>query len=159
MSYDTLENLVRKALSYDTNNVVFAFQGGEPTLAGLEFFKEFIRLEKKYNINHIKVSHALQTNGIVIDEDWAKFLHDNTFLIGLFLDGYKEIHDLNRIDSNNQGSFRKAMESTILLDKFKVEYNILVVVNVVTVRHANKIYKFFKKTTSDISNLFLALIH
>lgn len=145
MSYDTLENLVKKALSYDTNNVVFAFQGGEPTLAGLEFFKEFIRLEKKYNVNHIKISHALQTNGIVIDEDWANFLHDNNFLVGVSLDGYKEIHDLNRIDSNNQGSFKMTMECINLFNKHKVEYNILVVVNAITARHANKIYKFFKK--------------
>ncbi|SHH60829.1 anaerobic sulfatase maturase [Clostridium grantii] len=145
MTYDTLENLIIKAMNHEPSSILFAFQGGEPTLAGLDFYLHLIELVKKHNLNNIPISYALQTNGMLIDENWAKFLNENNFLVGVSLDGYKEIHDLNRVDSLNKGSFNKIMKSIDLLTKYEVDYNILVVVNAITARHADKIYKFFKK--------------
>ena len=83
MSEATLENLIKKAFEYASGSATFAFQGGEPTLAGLDFYRKLLELEKKYNVKNIPVQNAIQTNGYVIDEKWAKFLADNKFLVGL----------------------------------------------------------------------------
>ena len=145
MSYDTLETIVKKSFEFAEHACTFAFQGGEPTLAGLDFFKHLILLQKKYNINKIKVNNAIQTNGIVIDDSWAKFLSDNKFLVGLSLDGPKDIHDQMRIDVKNKGTFTRIMDTVEIFNKYKVEYNILFVVNSYVARHVSKIYNFFKK--------------
>lgn len=145
MSIENLEALVKKTLEYADGICTFAFQGGEPTLAGLDFYRKFVEFEKKYNIKNVKVNNAIQTNGVVIDEEWAKFLAENNFLVGLSLDGPKDIHDGNRVDPQNEGTYNKVMKAVSLFDKYKVEYNILFVVNAYVARHAAKIYSFFKK--------------
>jgi len=145
MTLEMLERLVKQALEYASGSCTFAFQGGEPTLAGLDFFRQLILFEKKYNINNIQINNSLQTNGIVIDEEWAKFFVENKFLIGLSIDGPKEIHDALRIYPNGNGSFGRVMEAVKIFDKYKVEYNILCVINNFVARHPDKVYKFFKK--------------
>ncbi len=145
MDIETLEALVKKALEYADYSCTFAFQGGEPTLAGLDFFRKLIEFEKKYNIKKVQIHNALQTNGVVIDDEWAQFLAENKFLVGLSLDGPKDIHDANRYDALNKGSFTRVMEAVRLFNKHKVEYNILTVVTANTARHINKIYNFYKK--------------
>ncbi len=145
MDIKTLEELVKKAFQYAEVSCTFSFQGGEPTLAGLDFYKKLIQFEKKYNKKNIQVNNALQTNGMVIDNEWAKFLADNSFLVGLSLDGPKNINDVNRVYPNNKGSFSKVMNTVELFNKYKIEYNILSVVNAFVARHAHKTYNFFKK--------------
>lgn len=145
MSIETLESLVKKALEYADISCCFAFQGGEPTLAGLDFYKKLIEFEKKYNIKKVKIDYAIQTNGIVINEDWAKFLADNNFLVGLSLDGPKEINDAYRTLANGKGSFHRIFKTIQLFDIYKVEYNILSVVTSFSSEYANKIYSFYKK--------------
>lgn len=145
MSEETLDVIVKKALEYADGFCTFAFQGGEPTLRGLDFFKKLIELQKKYNTKGVQINNALQTNGILIDEEWAKFFSQNKFLLGISLDGPKEIHDLNRVDMNNKGSFNKIINNIKILEKYKVDYNILFVINANSGRHAKKIYQFFKK--------------
>jgi len=129
MDLNTLEILVKKVFESADIACTFAFQGGEPTLVGLDFYKTLIELQKKYNTKNIQVNNALQTNGIVIDENWAKFLNKNNFLVGLSLDGPKDIHDTNRIDMNKKGSFNIVMNTVRLFNKHGVEYNILFVIN------------------------------
>lgn len=145
MSADTLKNIVKKALEFSDQICTFAFQGGEPTLAGLDFYKKLIEYVKKYNTKNVEVRFALQTNGLLLNEEWIKFLANNNFLIGISLDGPKEIHNTNRIDIKNNGTFNKVMKTIELFNKFKVEYNILYVVTAQSSRHANKIYSFFKQ--------------
>ncbi len=145
MKIETLELLVQKAFQHAEHACSFVFQGGEPTLVGLDFFKKLIELEKKYNIKNIQVHNALQTNGMVIDEEWAQFLAQNNFLVGLSLDGPKDIHDAARIDGKNKGTFKQVMHTVQLFEQYKVEYNILFVVNAYVARHVNKVYQFFKK--------------
>ena len=145
MSLETLELLVKKALEYAEYSCTFAFQGGEPSLAGLDFFKKLIEYQKTYNIKKISINNALQTNGMIINEEWAKFLADNKFLVGISLDGTGDIHDINRLDTRNKGSFIKVMNTIDVFNRYKVEYNILCVVNSFVARHINKIYSFFKK--------------
>ena len=145
MDLDTLEILVKKVFESADIACTFAFQGGEPTLVGLDFYKTLIELQKKYNTKNIQVNNALQTNGIVIDDNWAKFLNKNNFLVGLSLDGPKDIHDTNRTDVNKKGSYNTVMNAVRLFNKYGVEYNILFVVNAYVARHITKIYNFFKK--------------
>jgi uncharacterized protein len=145
MSLDTLETIVKKALVFADQACTFAFQGGEPTLVGLDFYRKLIEYEKKYNTKKVQINNALQTNGMVIDDEWAEFLSVNKFLVGLSLDGPKDIHDINRYDAKGNGSFNRVMNTVKLFDKHKVEYNILFVANANTGRHISKIYSFFKK--------------
>jgi uncharacterized protein len=145
MSLDTLETLVMKAFEYGEHFVGFAFQGGEPTLAGLEFYKKLIELQQKYNTKKLRVTNSIQTNGTLINEDWAKFLAENNFLVGLSLDGPKEIHDLNRIDARGFGSYKNLEKTIEFFNKYKVEYNILCVVTKSVSRHIEKIYNYYFK--------------
>ncbi len=145
MDYDTLETLVKKTLEFADNNCTIAFQGGEPTLAGIDFYKKLIELEKKYNVKNVSINNAIQTNGIVIDDEWASFLAKNNFLVGLSLDGPKDIHDASRVDHIKKGTFNKVMNTVNLFNKHKVEYNILFVVDAFVARHVKKVYNFFKK--------------
>lgn len=144
MDIGLLEKVVQKALEYADHVCTFAFQGGEPTLIGLEFYKKLIEFEKKYNKKKVQINNAIQTNGLRIDEDWARFLAENRFLVGISLDGPKDIHDANRVDAKEGGSFNRVMNTIGFFDKYKVEYNVLCVVNGYVARHANKIYNFFK---------------
>lgn len=146
MSFDTLEIMVKKALSYADIGCTFAFQGGEPTLVGLDFYKRLLEYVKKYNEKKISINYAIQTNGIIINDEWAKFFHDNNFLVGLSLDGYKDIHDMMRYDAKEKGTFNRVMNTVSLFNKYKVEFNILCVVNSYVARHVNKVYNFFKKS-------------
>jgi len=145
MTENTLEQIVKRAFEYAEGQCVFAFQGGEPTLAGLEFFERLIEFQKKYNKNNIAVLNTIQTNGIEIDEKWGAFLSENKFLVGLSLDGYKDIHDRNRVDLYNKGSFNRVIRTVDILNRYKVEYNILFVVTSDSGRHASKVYSFFKR--------------
>jgi len=144
MDIDLLEKIVKKGLTYAGDTCTFAFQGGEPTLAGLKFYKKLIEFELKYNFKNLLIINAIQTNGINGDEEWAKFLSENRFLVGISLDGPREIHDTNRIDNQGKGTFKKVMETINLLNKYKVEYNILTVITSMVARHTNKVYNFFK---------------
>lgn len=145
MKIELLEQMVQKALEYADHSCTFAFQGGEPTLAGLDFYKRLVEFENKYNSKKLKVHHAIQTNGIVVNEEWARFFADNDFLVGISLDGPKEIHDANRIDARKDGSFNRVMKTIDLFNKFRVQYNVLFVVHGYVARHVQKIYTFYKK--------------
>lgn len=145
MDLETLETIVKEALIYADHSCTFAFQGGEPTLAGLDFYKKLMEFEKKYNVKKVQINHALQTNGIEINDQWASFLAEHRFLVGISLDGSKEIHDQNRMDMKSEGSFNKVMNAIALFNKYKVAYNILSVVTGNLARHVGKVYAFFKK--------------
>jgi len=146
MALETLETLVRRALEEAEGAVAFAFQGGEPTLAGLPFYRAFMEYVAKYDTGRVKLSFAIQTNGMLIDDEWAAFFAANNFLVGLSLDGNRDIHDLHRVDAKGKGSFQTVMHAAGCLTKHKVSFNILCVVNRMTARHIDKIYTFYKKS-------------
>ena len=146
MGVDLLEEIVRKALRYADQACTFAFQGGGPILARLDFYKSLMEFEKKYNNKKVRVNNAIQTNGFDIDEKWVDFFAKHNFLVGISLDGPKDIHDLNRINSKKDGSFKKVMSTVALLNKYKVEYNILSVITGHAARHVSKIYSFYKSS-------------
>ena len=145
MSDDLLEEIIKKAFDFADGYCTFGFQGGEPTLAGLDFYRKFIELVKIYNTKNIPVNKSLQTNGIVINDKWAEFLSKNNFLVGLSLDGHKDFNDKFRQNVKGEGYFDRIIKTSELFNKYKVEYNILQVVTGDSAREAKLIYKFFKE--------------
>ena len=105
MTPETLENVIRKALEFAEGNCTIAFQGGEPTLAGLDFYRLCLELEKKYNRKNVHIDHALQTNGYLLDEQWCRFFAEHQFLIGLSVDGIKATHDAYRRDAEGKETY------------------------------------------------------
>ena len=145
MSFATLENVIRRTLEFAEGSCTIAFQGGEPTLAGLDFFRECIRLEQKYNTKNVTISHALQTNGYALNEEWCQFFAKNHFLIGLSVDGIKATHDLYRKDAVGKDTYFRVLESAKLLEAAGVEFNVLMVVNGKTAPKIRRIYENFRK--------------
>ncbi len=139
MSDETLETLVSSALREADGEVTFAFQGGEPTLRGKDFFYRYLELVRKYNQKGLKVNNTLQTNGYLIDEDWARILSEGKFLVGLSVDGTKTIHDKFRPDQEGKGTFDRVMKAAETLKKHDVDVNALCVVNNVVAKNGAKV--------------------
>lgn len=145
MSVETLDALIQNAIAYADGHLTFAFQGGEPTLAGVDFFRKAVELQKKYNHKGIEIENTLQTNGMLIDEEWAEFLRENHFLVGLSLDGPRKLHDAARLDVQDNGTFDRVMHTVHLLQSFRVDFNIVSVVTEETAGKASALYRFYKR--------------
>lgn len=144
MTDQTLKNVIRKTISHAEGGFTLAFQGGEPTLSGIDFFKKAVEYVKQYNRNNIKVNYALQTNGFAINKEWCEFFKENGFLIGLSVDGTKETHDKFRHNQSGKDTYDRIIETSKLFDDFEVGYNILTVINGETSKIASEIYKDYK---------------
>jgi len=144
MTLDVLEETVKKAFAYATGYMSFIFQGGEPTLAGLDFYRHLLTLQDKYNTHRIPVHNAIQTNGLLIDDEWADFLASHRFLVGLSLDGTKEIHDRLRKDVQGNGTYDTVVHAAQILERHGVAFNILCVVNGKAAREPKKVYDSLK---------------
>jgi len=130
--------------SHQVPQVIVAWQGGEPTLMGLDFFRHSIELQKKYQKPRTTVENTFQTNGILLDDEWCEFFHQNNFLIGLSIDGPKDLHDTYRKDKGGHGTFDQVVKAARLLQKHKVEFNILCTVNAVNSQRPLDVYRFFR---------------
>jgi uncharacterized protein len=149
MSDGLLELFIRQYIeSQDVPVVNFIWQGGEPTLMGVDFFKKAVALQKKYS-NGKTIENALQTNGTLINADWCKFLYDNHFLVGISVDGPGMIHDEHRTNVTGMPSFDRVMEAISLFKKHKVEFNTLTVVHRHNSRYPLEIYRFLKRIGSE----------
>ena len=144
LSLEMMETVIASAMEYAEGSCSFAFQGGEPTLAGLDFYQRVVELEERYRRPGVEIHNAIQTNGICVDEAWAKFFAKHHFLVGLSLDGPAELHDRNRTFPDGKGSWSRVMRSVQILEKFHVDYNILCVVTGKNARSIKKKYQFFK---------------
>lgn len=146
MQPDTVQALLRETFTRldPGGSVHFAFQGGEPTLAGLDFYQDFLAQVKAHNTKGASVTYSIQTNGTLLDEDWALFLKQHDFLVGLSLDGTKELHDLYRVDVRQEGTWSRVCTSLRLLEKHRVRTNILCVVTAQCARHPEKVYNQLK---------------
>lgn len=140
-----MERVIRAGLAYADHLCSFAFQGGEPTLAGLPFYRSVVALQEKHKKPGVRVQNAIQTNGLLIDEEWAAFLAANDFLVGLSLDGPAELHNRNRSDSRGKGTYNQVLRAAKLLEKHGVPFNILCVVTGANARATEKLYSFYKK--------------
>lgn len=145
MSDDVLSAFITNYVkSQPTPVVEFVWQGGEPTLLGIDFFKKVVDLQKQFS-GAKTITNSLQTNGTLLDDDWCRFLKKHNFMVGISLDGPKEIHDRYRRDRKGAGTFDKVMRGLRLLQKHKVEYNVLACVARETARRPLDVYHFFKK--------------
>lgn len=141
MDGDTLSALLERVFAFERQAVSFAFQGGEPTLAGLSFYKTFVKLVWEKNIRQIPVFLSMQTNGLCLNEDWASFLAKNRFLVGLSLDGIRETHDLYRRDPGGKGTYNRVLQSGKLLKTAGCDFNILTVVTKAVAQNIETIYR------------------
>ena len=145
MSEDTLRNVIRKTMLNATGAISFAYQGGEPSLRGLEFYQKAVAFQKHFNCAGLRVSNAFQTNGFALDEAWCRFFAENRFLVGLSVDGTQAVQDRYRRDPLGNGTFDRIMQTAALFDRCGVEYNILTVVTKQTAEHIREIYRAYKK--------------
>lgn len=130
------------------DQATFAFQGGEPTLAGLDFFRDFFSYASESS-SGIRTEFALQTNGFLFDEAWCELLKKYPVLVGLSIDGYKQLHDSYRRDTRDGETFGRIMQSKRLLEAHKIDYNVLTVLTGQTARHPQKIWNFIVKNKID----------
>ena len=147
MTPETMERLIRMVFEeLEPGGVAsFAFQDGEPTLAGLPFFQNFVATVAELRKAQTEVLYAIQTNGMSIDEKWAAFFSKHRFLVGISIDGSKDIHDLHRIDGNGKGSWNRVVRSWQILRRYQVDTNILCVVSNACSRSPQKVYDALKK--------------
>lgn len=148
MSDEVLESFIRQHLAAnDTPVVNFTWQGGEPTLLGIDFFRKAIQFQQRYaNGKHIE--NALQTNGVLLTDEWCEFLAHHKFLVGLSLDGPETLHDQYRLNRAGRGSFQAVMQGLELLKKHGVDFNLLTVVNATNSRQPLAVYRFLKQIGS-----------
>jgi uncharacterized protein len=145
MSDDVLEQYIRQLIeAHQTDAVNIAWQGGEPTLMGLDFYRRAMTLVEKYRRPGMRFLHTLQTNGTLLDDEWAAFFKEHNFLIGISLDGPRELHDVYRVDKGGQPTFDKVLRGLRLLQKHGVEFNVLTTVNRVNADYPLEVYRFLR---------------
>jgi uncharacterized protein len=145
ISDEILETHIRQYIEgQDRSEVVFSWQGGEPTLLGLEFFQKVVELEQKYKKPNQRIENDLQTNGTLLDGEWGAFLKKHGFLVGLSIDGPKELHDRYRLAKDGKPTFGKVYAAAQMLHRHGVPFNALCVVNRVNAKRPLDVYRFLK---------------
>jgi uncharacterized protein len=145
ISLDLLEKFIQEYMEMTHGFASFIWQGGEPLLAGLDFFQEVVSLQAKYAPRNTIISNSVQTNGTLINEEWAAFFKRYNFLVGISLDGPKEIHDSRRVTSSGKGSFERVMRGVGFLRKAGVPFNILTVIHEGNVDKAKELFSFYEQ--------------
>ena len=149
MPPEVLERYIQQYIAAQpADEVHFAWQGGEPTLLGLDFFRNVMELERKY-ADGKTIHNALQTNATLVDDEWALFLAENKFLVGVSIDGPRELHDHYRVDKGNAPTFDRVMRGLSKLKAYKVEFNTLTVVNRHNSQYPLEVYRFLKDAGSE----------
>lgn len=159
MSDETLELLIRQYIEGVTApEVVFSWQGGEPTLMGLDFFRRVVELEKKYAKPNQIVQNDLQTNGTLLDEEWVLFLKENRFLVGLSIDGPKDIHDAFRVAKDGSPTFDKVFAAAKLLKRHGVPFNTLTCVHRFNATRPLDVYRFLRRELGSTYLQFIPIV-
>ncbi len=159
MSDSLLEDYIRQLIeSHKVDIVNIAWQGGEPTLMGLDFYQRAMNLAEKYRRPGMTFLHTLQTNGTLIDDNWAAFFKEHDFLIGISIDGPRQLHDLYRLDKGGGPTFDKVMRGLRLLQKHKVEYNVLTTVNRLNGDFPLEVYRFLRDEVGTTWMQFIPVV-
>ncbi|WP_346733127.1 anaerobic sulfatase maturase [Trabulsiella odontotermitis] len=141
----TLESFIRQQIDAQPGkDVQFAWQGGEPTLCGLDFFRRVVALQMQY-ADGKRIHNAFQTNGILITDAWCRFFHDNDWLVGISLDGPADLHDTWRVNRSGKPTHFKVMEAIARLVAHRVDFNLLTVVNRQNSQHAERVYRYLRR--------------
>ena len=145
MADELLETYIRQLLeSHQIPEVNVAWQGGEPTLMGLDFFKRSVEYAQKYRRPEQQVTYTIQTNGTKLDDEWCAYFKEHNFLVGISIDGPRELHDTYRVNKGGQGSFDQVMRGLEYLKKHQVDFNILCTVHAANQDHPLDVYQFFR---------------
>jgi len=156
MTDEVLENFTRQYIqAQPVPEVVFGWQGGEPLLMGLDFFRRAVALQKKYRKPGMRVLNSLQTNGVLLDEEWCRFFQEEGFLLGLSLDGPAPLHDAYRVDKGGKPTFDAVMNGLELLRQHQVEFNILTTVHAANGEHPLEVYRFLR---DEVETTFIQFI-
>jgi uncharacterized protein len=159
MSDETLELFIRQYIEGNTGSeVVFSWQGGEPTLRGLAFFERVVALQKQYARSGQRIENDLQTNGVLLDEKWAAFLKQHHFLVGLSIDGPRELHDRFRVNKGGAPTFDKVMAAAQLLHRFGVRFNTLTCVHRFNASRPLDVYRFLRKELNSTYIQFIPIV-
>jgi len=159
MSDELLEQHIRQYIeAQGGDEVVFSWQGGEPTLLGLDFFHKVVALQAKYKKKGQRIENDLQTNGTLLNEEWAIFLKEHDFLVGLSCDGPKRLHDLYRVSKGGQPTHDKVMAAVRLLQKHSVPFNVLCVVNRENVKYPFDVYRFLTRELGSLKVQFIPCV-
>ena len=145
MGDDVLEQYIKQLIeAHQVNQVTIAWQGGEPTLMGLDFYRKAMALAEKYRRPGMTFLHTMQTNGTLLNDEWCAFFKEHNFLMGISIDGPRKLHDVYRVDKGGRPTFDNVMRGIRLLQKHGVEYNILTTVNRVNGDHPLEVYRFIR---------------
>ncbi len=145
MTDQVLGEYVRQYIeAQSVSEVTFGWQGGEPTLMGLDFFRRSVEYQARYRKPGMTVLNTLQTNGVLLDDEWGRFFRQHGFLIGLSIDGPRDLHDACRVGRGGQGSFDRVMTGLRILQKHEVDFNILATVNAANAEHPLEVYRFLR---------------
>ncbi|MCC6314269.1 MAG: anaerobic sulfatase maturase [Thermomicrobiales bacterium] len=156
MSDEVLETYIKQLFeAHQTPEVTVAWQGGEPTLMGVDFFERAVRLAERYRRPGQRVAHTIQTNGTLLDDAWGAFFKQHEFLVGLSVDGPQELHDAYRVDRRGQGSFDRVRRGWDTLVKHEVDANILCTVHAANGDHPLAVYRYFR---DELNAQFLQFI-
>lgn len=147
MDDSTLKEFIKQYIAASGNQVYFTWQGGEPTLAGLDFFRKVIHYQQRY-AGQKRIFNALQTNGILLNNEWCAFLKEHEFLVGISIDGPQELHDRYRRSNSGNGTFAKVIAAIERLKSYQIEFNTLTVINNINVHYPLEVYHFLKSIGS-----------
>ena len=156
MADDLLETYVRQVIeSQPASEVTIAWQGGEPTLMGVDFFRRSMDCVERYRRPGMTIHHTIQTNGTLLTDEWCEFLAEHDFLVGISIDGPRELHDAYRVDKRGNPTFHRVMEGFELLRRHGVELNVLCTVHAANQDRPLDVYRFFR---DDLGARFIQLI-
>ena len=159
MTDGLLETFTRQYIeAQHVPEVTFGWQGGEPTLVGLDFFRLAVELQQKVRRPGTVVHNAVQTNGTLLNDEWCRFFREHGFLVGLSLDGPRELHDAYRVDKRGQPTFDRAMAGLALLKKHGVEFNVLTTVHAANAGHPLDVYRFLRDEVGAAFIQFIPIV-
>ena len=160
MAEDLQETYIRQLLEGHARSpeVVVAWQGGEPTMMGLDFFRRSIELERKYAAPGQRVLNTIQTNGTLLDDEWGGFLKENDFLVGISIDGPREMHDAYRVDKGGKPTFDRVMRGLDVLRRHEVDWNVLTTIHAVNGDHGRGVYAFLRDELGATFIQFIPII-
>lgn len=159
MSDEILEEVICQHITgHNYPVVIFSWQGGEPTLLGLDFFRKVIALQKKYCPPHQKCENDLQTNGTLLDDDWCAFLKENHFMVGISIDGPEALHDHYRVNGSGRGTHAQVMKGVRCLQKHDVPFATLTCVNQVTGQAPLSVYRFLRDDVGSTRTQFIPIV-
>ncbi len=156
MSNAVMQRYIRQTLR--AGQTTIAWQGGEPTLMGLDFFRKAMEVVRKHQKAGVEVEQTIQTNGILLSEEWCQFMRENGFLVGISLDGPRYLHNAYRKDKNGNGTFDRVIRAVRLMQKHQVKFNILCTVNALNSQHPLDTYRFFRDQMSARYVQFIPIV-